>query len=35
MLLNARRVYREDGRSKLILLAMEDVTERNPQFPAE
>jgi hypothetical protein len=35
MLLNARRVYREDGRSKLILLAMEDVTERNLQFPAE
>jgi two-component system CheB/CheR fusion protein len=35
MLLNARRVYREDGRSKLILLAMEDVTERNLEFPAE
>ena len=28
MLLNARNIYREDSRTKLILLAIEDVTER-------
>lgn len=28
MLLNARRLYREPNRSKLILLAIEDITER-------
>ncbi|MDI6872678.1 MEDS domain-containing protein [Candidatus Solincola sp.] len=28
MLLNARRLYREDERTQLILLAMEDITER-------